>query len=302
MIFPAVIYSIFNPPNSEGFQGWAIPMATDIAFALGILALLGNHIPFKVKIFLTTLAIVDDIRSILVIAVFYTKSLQLNYILVALILLALLTIINRLNIRNIIPYIIFGLFLWIFLYEGGIHPTVAGILLALTIPATKAIDFATFTTHLKSIINRFESPGPSSHELRNQYTIKMSSLQSLEYNCERIQAPLQIIEHKITFLVVFIIVPLFALTNAGVFIGLDVINTVLSSPVTIGVMLGLIIGKPLGIVIGVYIATKIGIADLPKHIKFSHILGIGYLGGIGFTLSYFIAGLAFEDSMFLPLT
>ena len=130
----------------------------------------------------------------------------------------------------------------------------------------------------------------------------MSALQSLEYNCERIQAPLQIIEHKITFLVVFIIVPLFALTNAGVFIGLDVINTVLSSPVTIGVMLGLIIGKPLGIVIGVYIATKIGIADLPKDIKFTHILGIGYLGGIGFTMSYFIAGLAFEETMFLPLT
>ena len=302
MILPALIYIIFNPPSSEGFQGWAIPMATDIAFALGVLALLGNHVPFRMKIFLTTLAIVDDIGSIVMIAVFYTKLLQLNYLLWAVIILMLLIVINRLNIRNNIPYIILGILLWLFLYEGGIHPTIAGILLALTIPATKAIDFETFTTQIKGIINRFESPGPSSSESKNQYTIKMSAIQSLEYNCERLQAPLQILEHRMTFLVVFIIVPLFVLANAGVVIDLSTINAVMSSSIAIGVILGLLIGKPLGIVAGVYIGNKTGIVDIPKDIKLAHILGIGYLGGIGFTMSHFIAGLAFEGTKFLPLT
>ncbi len=248
MVVPAGIYALFNM-GTETHHGWGIPMATDIAFAIGILSILGKRVPTSLKIFLTALAIVDDLGAILVIAVFYTAELESTYLLYALGLFALMMFINRMGVKPVVYYLIPGLFMWYFIHHSGIHATIAGVLTAFSIP-------------LKG-----RKPGHS---------------------------PIQQVEHAISNPVNFIIMPLFALANTNIRFESQMVDG-LSSPLGLGIIAGLFIGKPLGIALFSWLSSKAGLSELPKGIKWSQVLAVGIMGGIGFTMSIFIALLSFDD-------
>lgn len=250
MFLPAGIYFIFNS-NLETISGWGIPMATDIAFALGVLSLLGKRVPASLKVFLAALAIVDDLGAILVIAIFYTSELHWEQLLYSAGILALLISMNYLGVKRLFFYIIPGLFLWYFIHHSGIHATIAGVLLALTIPSNP---------------------------------IKRTS-------------PLEHLEHMIVRPVNFLIMPIFALANTNIRFESKMLDG-LTSPLGLGIIFGLALGKPLGVTFFSWIAVKSGIASLPSRANWKHIFGLGLLGGIGFTMSIFIALLSFSDPDF----
>lgn len=248
-ILPAVIYHFFNygKPTSAG---WGIPMATDIAFALAVITMLGKRIPASLKIFLAALAIVDDLMAILVIAIFYSSELNLNYLMYAGIVFALLITLNRLKVKNILFYIVPGIFMWYFIHNSGIHATIAGVLTALALPTT-----------------------PDSKE-----------------------SPLEKLEHLLVKPVNFIIIPIFALANTNIPIESQMIDGLFSS-LGLGILFGLILGKPIGIILVSFLSVKMGICTLPKSSNWIHILGVGLLAGIGFTMSIFISLLSFSDNL-----
>ncbi|MFW9993860.1 MAG: Na+/H+ antiporter NhaA [Candidatus Odinarchaeota archaeon] len=298
MVFPAIIYMIFNPPGSAGFGGWAIPVATDIAFSLVVLALLGSRVPLRLKIFLTTLAIFDDIGAVILIAVFFTSEIHWNYIIFSLVLLLILFIINRIGFRNVFPYALFGFLLWFCMFESGIHATLAGILVALTIPATTRIDFDEFKDLAPQYMARIIDPGLPA-ESSYAYSIRMSAVQSLENSCKELEAPLRRLEHFLVPWVSFVVVPSFALANSGItIIQGDLLGMLLKST-TLGVFFGLTIGKPLGIFLMIYVLTRLEVIQLPSGISLKEILGAGCIAGIGFTMSFLIANLAFQDMLML---
>jgi NhaA family Na+:H+ antiporter len=246
-IIPAAIYYLLNR-DSPSANGWGIPMATDIAFALGILSLLGKRVPASLKIFLATLAIADDLIAILMIAIFYSGELQMNYLLYAAILVAVMFTLNKFKIKNLAFYLIPGALLWYCIHHSGIHATIAGVLTAMTIPSAK----------------------DSNH------------------------SPLETLEHALTRPVNFLIMPIFALANTNIHFEPGMIGS-LSTTMGIGIILGLFVGKPVGVLLAAWITTKTKLASLPRQAKWIHILGIGLLGGIGFTMSIFISLLSFSD-------
>jgi NhaA family Na+:H+ antiporter len=291
MVVPALLYFLINPSGHEA-NGWGIPMATDIAFAVSILSLLGNRIPKALLMFLVALAIVDDLGAIVVIAVFYTQELNLWGLLVAVGITALLWMTNLLGVRKPLPYILLGVLLWLALHASGIHATLAGVIAAFAIPAQPKYDPVAFSSQVKKLIRRFDGsyrPGDSVYQ--NDYL--RSYIQALESGCKLVQAPLQRIEHSLHIPVTYMVIPLFALANAGM--PLSVFDTGDSglSPVTIGVIVGLVGGKTLGIAGSVWVAWKLGLGKLPAGCDMGHIVGVALLGGIGFTMSIFIAELAF---------
>lgn len=298
MVVPALVYVLVNITNPEGMNGWAIPMATDIAFALGVLMLLGKRAPFRLKVFLTTLAIADDIGAVLIIAIFYTAQLKTTYLLVGVVVFALAVLINRLGVRHPIPYLILGVLLWFLFLKSGVHATIAGVLLAFTIPATVRLDIQDFKDITSRVVERVVDPGPKDHRA---FEIQMASLHTIKQSCADIEAPLHRIEHFLNPWVAFFIMPVFALANAGVQLSGDLV-ALLTSPVTMGVMLGLLVGKPLGIVLFTYIAVKVGFAKLPQGMGWRAILGLSFLAGIGFTMSHFIASLSFAAGPLLNNT
>lgn len=246
-IVPALIYYLFNydKPTSSG---WGIPMATDIAFALAVISLLGKKVPSSLKIFLAALAIVDDLMAILVIAIFYSSELNLMYLSYAGIVFVLLLIFNKFKLKNLFFYIIPGIFMWYFIHNSGIHATIAGVLTALALPTT-----------------------PDSTE-----------------------SPLEKLEHMLVNPVNFIVVPIFALANTNIQIESEMVERLFSS-LGIGILLGLLLGKPIGIMAVSWLSIKFKICKLPANSNWSHIVGIGLLGGIGFTMSIFISLLSFTD-------
>ncbi len=247
MLVPALIFLLFNfGTNTQ--SGAGIPMATDIAFALGILSLLGNRVPTSLKIFLTALAVIDDLGAIIIIAVFYTKTLLWANLLIALGIFAFLLILNRLKVHSLIPYLIGGVVMWYFMLHSGVHATITGVLLAFAIPFGDGEE----------------------------------------------KSPSYILQHFLHKPVAFIIMPIFALANTAIIIGSD-FNTIVSQNYSIGIALGLIIGKPLGIITTLFIAIKLKLCQLPNELNWKSILGVGFLAGIGFTMSIFITLLAFED-------
>jgi NhaA family Na+:H+ antiporter len=250
MLLPAGIYFIFNS-NFATVSGWGIPMATDIAFALGVLSLLGKRVPTSLKVFLAALAIVDDLGAILVIAIFYTNELHWEQLLYSAGIIALLIGMNYLGVKRLFFYIIPGLFLWYFIHHSGIHATIAGVLLALTIPANP---------------------------------VKGTS-------------PLEHLEHLIVKPVNFLIMPIFALANTNIQFESEMLNG-LTSPLGLGIILGLTLGKPMGVTLFSWIAVKAGIATLPSRANWKHVFGLGLLAGIGFTMSIFIALLSFDDPVY----
>lgn len=293
MVVPALIFFGLNA-GQESAAGWGIPMATDIAFALGIMSLLGRRVPVGLKIFLTAVAIVDDIGAILVIAVFYTTSLNLAALLTGLAVLALMLVLNlRWGIRHSVPYLLLGIVVWFAFLLSGIHATIAGVLAAMTIPAGTRMNCSTFVEELRGAAEVFEmaiTPGKTVLTNKEQ----QMALHSLEHAYEAATTPLQNIEHLLHPWVSFFIMPVFALANAGVSLQADVFAELLT-PVSMGVFLGLVVGKQVGVTGACWLVHKLGLADFPDRTTMVHLWGAACLAGVGFTMSIFIGNLAFEE-------
>lgn len=296
MVVPAGLYAALNA-GGPGAPGWGIPMATDIAFALGILALLGDRVPLGLKVFLAALAIVDDLGAVLVIALFYTASIAWGALAVAAGVLVLLVIVNRAEVRHPAPYAVLGLVLWVAFLKSGVHATIAGVLLAMTIPARTRLDRAAFEQTLRAQLAAFErtsdaAPRDAADDAAT-YGVQQDVIEELEDACEGAQTPLMRLEHALHGVVAFGIMPLFALANAGVPLGGA--GGGMGRAITFGVLLGLVVGKPLGITLAAWLAVRGGAAVLPAGVTWRHVHGAAWLGGIGFTMSLFIGGLAFPD-------
>ncbi len=290
MVVPAAIYAVFNA-SGPGASGWGIPMATDIAFALGVLALLGPRTPLSLKVFLTALAIVDDIGAVLVIAVFYTSGIDWTALAVGMALLGLCVLANRLGVRRPVVYLAIGLVVWAAFLRSGVHATVAGVLLAMTIPARTRINTLEFLERGRYLLDEFDQAGVEAPGVLTNKG-QQWAVQRLEQACDEAQAPLQRIEYELHHIVAFGIIPLFALANAGVSLGADPLAA-FGHPVTLGVIAGLVLGKPLGITFFSWLAVRMGMASLPRGVTWTSLHGVSWLGGIGFTMSLFVAALAF---------
>jgi len=299
MIFPALIYTMFNL-GSEGASGWGIPMATDIAFVVGILALLGNRVPLALKIFILALAIVDDLGAVLVIAIFYTSNISLTSLMIAGGLIVLLIAMNRLGVRNLLVYTFVGIALWLAFLKSGVHATVAGVLLAFTIPVSSRINTMKFKKETESLIKDFDNAGEHGEDVLTN-SERLSIVDQIENNCEKILTPLQRFEHGLHPWVSFFIMPVFALANAGVAVS-DELGSALTHPVSIGIILGLFIGKQIGIFGFSYLAVKLKLASEPEGVSWKKIYAASVLAGIGFTMSLFIANLAFSSEELLNIS
>ena len=294
MVVPAALYALVNA-GGPGAPGWGIPMATDIAFALGVLALLGPRVPLALKVFLAALAIVDDIGAVLVIALFYTASISWLSLAVGVGVLAALATINRAGVRHPIPYALLGVVLWVAFLKSGIHATIAGVLLAMTIPARRRIAPQAFVATVHDNLAAFERAcGPETSVMTN--SALQEAVDRIEDACEGAQTPLMRLEHGLHGVVAFGIMPLFALANAGVRLVGGGLAESFVSPVTLGVIAGLVLGKPIGITLAAWLAVRSGAAILPGGVSWRLVVGVSLLGGIGFTMSLFIAGLAFPDA------
>jgi len=294
MVAPALIYAAFNRGQAT-IRGWGIPMATDIAFSLGILALLGRRVPLGLKVFLAAFAIADDLGAVVVIALFYTGGISWTYLLYGAGFLLALAVANWSGVRSLLVYSLLGMGLWWSFLLSGVHPTVAGVLLALTIPARTKIDAEEFLRQGRALLAEFEA---SSRDGRGILTNEgqQSALHALEEACELVETPLQKMEEGLHSWVAFGIMPLFALANAGVTVRGENVVSALQDPVTLGVLAGLVLGKQTGITLFSWLAVRTGLAALPASVTWRHIYGVGWLGGIGFTMSLFIAHLAFGSS------
>ena len=290
MVAPALIYSVFNL-GGDGARGWGVPMATDIAFAVGVLSLLSRRVPFNVKIFLLALAIADDIGAILVIAFFYTTD--MNFLALGIAALTLLTIgaFNRAGVRSVNIYFVLGAIMWIGMLESGIHATLTGVMLGLLAPATHFYNPATFADAAEDLVGRFRL----AHQAQN-IEAQEAILAQVEDLSQGTEAPLDRLERSLHPWVSFGIVPLFALANAGVYVSGEVAEAAIQSPVSQGVAFGLLFGKPLGIFLFTFLAVKLRLGEMPPGTTWMHILGVGMLGGIGFTVSLLVTGLAFENA------
>ncbi len=292
MIVPALIYILFNY-NQPSAAGWGIPMATDIAFALGILALLGNKIPLALKVFLTALAIVDDLGAVLVIALFYTNEINWINLFYAILVIGILISANRLGFRHAKIYAILGIILWFLFLKSGVHATIAGVLLAFTIPSRSRIDAKEFVETSRGLIDQFESTNIKAEVILNEK--QQAAIEGLQHSCYAAEAPLQRLEHTLLPWVSFFIMPLFALANAGVSFHGD-FTTIITSPVSLGIALGLIIGKQVGITLFIWLGIQLKLTTLPSGVTWRQIYGASWLAGIGFTMSIFISSLVFGDN------
>ena len=298
MVVPAGFYLLFNAGGSAQ-SGWGIPMATDIAFALGVLSLLGKRIPLSLKIFLTAVAIVDDLGAVLVIALFYTSEIVWVSLLIGMVFLGALIVANRLGIRSPLLYGLLGLGLWVAFLKSGVHATIAGVLLAITIPVRTRTNTEEFFINANFFLEEFRKHGkPGENALTNK--AQRSAILAIEIAAEHAQTPLQRLEHILHPWVSYFIMPVFALANAGVVLKGGLFST-LVQPVTLGIMTGLIFGKQIGVFIASYIAVKFKWADLPSGMTWKRLYGLSWLAGIGFTMSLFITSLAFTETKILVM-
>ncbi|MEZ4748358.1 MAG: Na+/H+ antiporter NhaA [Calditrichia bacterium] len=296
MVVPALFYILLNA-GTEGAVGWGIPMATDIAFALGVVALLGSRVPLTLKIFLTAVAIVDDIGAVLVIALFYTAQISWGSLAIGFALLAVMFLMNRLGVRHTLVYVLLGIAMWVAFLKSGVHATIAGVLMAFTIPATTRLNANQFVDGVSNALAYFrDAHNPGDDVIINSK--QQHAVHSLEIACEKVDTPMHRLEHALHPYVSFFIVPVFALANAGVTLSGD-LGAAISHPVSLGIILGLILGKQIGITLFSYLSVKFGFADLPEGASWQQIYGISCLAGIGFTMSLFIANLGFGESYYL---
>jgi Na+:H+ antiporter, NhaA family len=293
MVLPALVYYVINPDGSAA-RGWGIPMATDIAFALGVIALLAGRVPKSLITFLVALAIVDDLGAVVVIALFYTKQLIWQFLIIGAGLTGLMLVMNLVGIRKPLLFFLVGTLLWLALLKSGVHATLAGVITAFMIPAIPRFDPSSFGQSMKELLVKYEDSYTDGESiLKNQRLAAV--VQTMEKRACGVETPMQRLEHSMHGPVAFFILPLFALFNAGVQIDFANIGTALAQPVTIGVTMGLIIGKFIGIAGLSWIAVKLGWVALPHGVRMAHIYGAALLGSIGFTMSIFIAELAFAQ-------
>jgi len=298
MIVPAGFFVLFNH-GGPGASGWGIPMATDIAFALGVLALLGNRVPPSLKVFLAALAIVDDIGAVLVIAFFYTAQISWISLGVGGLFLIALIAVNRAGARHPLVYAVLGVGLWLAFLQSGIHATVAGVLLAMTIPARERIDSRAFLARSEKILEEFRRIEEEGESIEGRAS-KNEALGLLASDCVHAESLVLRFEHALTPWNKHVIMPVFALANAGVIFGAGAAR-VLGDPISLGVICGLVFGKPIGIVLFSWVAVQSRVAAMLSGISWRQIVGVGMLGGIGFTMSLFVANLAFDDIAALEL-
>ena len=295
VVVPACIYAFLN--KGGAIHGWAIPMATDIAFALGVMSLLGNRVPNGVRVFFSTLAIADDLISILAIAIFYGQSPNLLWLAAAVVVTVLLVMLNRTRHFRLAPYIILGLLLWFCMFKSGIHATLAGVILAFTVPAKCGVKLSNLTDWLGEIMPELDDHFDEDAHVLGQHDFTHVATR-VERVMHRVTPPLQRLEHYISTPVNFLILPIFAFVNAQVrLVGVDM-GALLVDPVTLGTYFGMLLGKPVGIFGVTFVLVKFGLAELPRRVNWKHIVGVGILGGIGFTMSILIAGLAFPAAEF----
>jgi NhaA family Na+:H+ antiporter len=293
LIVPAIIY-LCIAGNAQFSRGWAIPISTDIAFTLGLLTFLGSRIPPSLRIFVTALAIVDDIFAVAIIAIFYTSEIQYFSLAIGIGGVILSLIANVLGVRKPAVYAVIGIVVWWAVLNSGVHATIAGILLAFTIPARIFLKKSEFLEQSRWLLGRLETAPPHSFE-------EHSILHTLERKAEQADSPLHRIEHGLQPWVSFLVMPLFALANAGVNVTQDLAGA-LRHPVNLGILFGLFAGKPLGIWLSSFLAAKTGFVTLPANLSWNQLFGAAWLCGIGFTMSLFVAGLAFEDDALLSIS
>jgi NhaA family Na+:H+ antiporter len=287
MVIPALVYVAFNTNDPKGF---GIPMATDIAFALGILMLLGKKVNPALKLFLVALAVVDDLGAVIVVATVYTNEIHAEYFLHVAIVYGLIWALNLKGVTRLLPYLILGIALWIFIHSIGIHATIAGVLLAFAIPISSKVNEQEFIKTTKESVDVFEKHIDAIPILNHH---QIDALEDIAYNYDKVQNPLVKLEHQLHGLSAFFIMPLFAFSNAGVVLDFSAISQ--NMMIVLGVVLGLLVGKPIGIVGFTYLAEKLRIVKKPDELRWEEIIAVGFLGGIGFTMSIFITQLAFLD-------
>jgi NhaA family Na+:H+ antiporter len=298
MLCPALIYSIVNY-GSDGAMGWGIPMATDTAFALGAMALLGSKVNPSLKVFLVALAIVDDIGAVIVIALFYTDQILWNYLAVAGACFLGLILTNRLGIRGPFFYVVLSLGLWFCIMQSGVHATMAGVLAALAIPARPKVHPGYLAKAMHSVAGRIDDRLAANQHpdkrsiLGDQY--KDSVLEAIQRKARLTRTPLRIWENLLDRPVSLLVIPLFAFLNAGTEISQEALASMLDASIAWGVFLGLVIGKPLGIFLFTWVTVKLGIGKLNESLTFKEIFGLALLAGMGFTMSMFIAVLSFGE-------
>lgn len=293
MVVPALIYVAFNH-EGDAMRGWGVPMATDIAFAVGVLALLAARVPKPLITFLVALAIADDLGAVLVIALFYTQELSMHWLLSAVALVLLLLSFNYAGIRKAMPYFIVAVLLWYALLQSGVHATLAGVLGAFTVPTRSKYDPGLFADRVNEQVDAFIASRQSGTNLLSNHKL-YAVVQNIEESVVAVQTPLQRLESIWHLPVAFLVIPIFALFNAGIPLDLSTLKETFVHPVTLGAMFGLVLGKCIGISGASWIALRLGIAQLPTGTRFSQLAAVSVLGGIGFTMSIFIAELAFKQ-------
>ena len=296
MIIPALIYTLVVINKPELLHGWGVPMATDIAFALGLLAMLGKRININLKIFLTALAIADDLGAILVIAIFYTESINYTELITAAIFMIVLVVANFTGVRRTLFYTVVGLSgVWLSFLCSGVHATIAGVLIALTIPARTAIDEETYISKLSRLLQKFRKENPNGNPLLTKEQAHV--VEEIDKLNDAAQTPLQKLEHFLHPITTYFILPVFALSNAGVRVEGNIFD-LMFHPIAIGIILGLVLGKFVGISLFSRLMVKLKWASLPEGVSWKQIYGVALLAGIGFTMSIFISELAFNDEAF----
>ena len=290
MLVPVIFFFVLNQ-NPDTAKGWGIPMATDIAFSLAILNALGNRVPLSLKVFLTAFAIVDDIGAVLVIALFYSGSINITLLVIAIVMLAVLYILSYRGVYSKFLMFFFGVVIWFLFLKSGIHPTVAGILLAFSVPIRQKILTSTFLEQLENVYNDIKNASVLKKPILSREQIQ--HMDDLEDWASKFRSPLQHLEHNLHGWVAYFIIPVFALANAGVLIaGSENLELAL----VINIVISLVLGKGLGISLVVFLAKKIKLIEVPTDISFKHILGVSFIAGIGFTMAIFIASLAFAST------
>lgn len=290
MAGPALIFVAINW-GSDAVDAWGVSMATDIAFAVGVIALLGSRVPIGLKVFLVALAIVDDLGAVAVVALVYTDTINTNMLLGAGGVLVALIVLNIVGVRRLLPYVLLGIVLWVLVLKSGVHATVAGIAVAMCVPARVRLTGGTFRERLRFTTQRLDEDRQNATIFASE--TRQSVIHDLERDCEMAQAPLLRLEHALLPWVSFLIMPAFALANAGVDMRSGLLEAI-QSPITIGIACGLFLGNQIGITAITWIMLRLGVCTLPAGVTMKHVYGAACLAGIGFTMSLFIAGLAFD--------
>ncbi len=293
MLFPALIYLLMTQ-GTPASNGWGIPMATDIAFAISALVLLGNRIPTSLVTFLVALAIVDDLGAVLVIAIFYTEQIQFLPLALAGGAFLVMIAFNRFGIHMVLPYFIMGILMWLFMLESGVHATIAGVISAMAIPSMPKEAPKHFTQETKNLLDEYDNYPASENNLLNEQ--QKAILSNIKERINAIGTPASRLEHDLHLPVALVIIPLFALANAGIAIDFNAMDSSIMQPVSMGIILGLILGKVIGIFGVAWLAIRLNIAKLPKNSSISQLFGVAFLGGIGFTMSIFVSDLAFINT------